>query len=92
MARLILGVTGSVAAIKTPELLAALRAAGHDVRIVATGPALYFFRPEEVDPPWDGEGLPPSARSSATRTSGPRPATAGAIPSCISSCASGPTC
>jgi phosphopantothenoylcysteine decarboxylase len=49
MARLILGVTGSVAAIKTPELLAALRRAGHDVRIVATGPALYFISPDEID-------------------------------------------
>jgi len=49
MARLILGVTGSVAAIKTPELLAALRRAGHDVRIVATKPALYFIRPDEID-------------------------------------------
>ena len=50
MARLLLGVTGSVAAIKTPELLAALRAAGHDVRVVATGPSLYFFDPAELEP------------------------------------------
>lgn len=49
MARVILGVTGSVAAIKTPELLAALRHAGHDVRIVATRPALYFLRPEGLE-------------------------------------------
>jgi len=49
MARLILGVTGSVAAIKTPELLVALRAAGHDVRVVATGPSLYFFDPAAID-------------------------------------------
>lgn len=59
MARLILGVTGSVAAIKAPDLLAALRAAGHDVRIVATEPALYFVRPDELDPPAEGrEGTP----------------------------------
>jgi phosphopantothenoylcysteine decarboxylase len=60
MARLILGVTGSVAAIKTPELLAALRRAGHEIRVVATGPALYFVRPDELDLPVEGGG-PPSA-------------------------------
>jgi phosphopantothenoylcysteine decarboxylase len=48
MARLILGVTGSVAAIRTPALFAALRAAGHEVRVVATRPALYFFEPAEL--------------------------------------------
>jgi phosphopantothenoylcysteine decarboxylase len=48
MSRLILGVTGSVAAIKTPELFAALRAAGHEIRVVATRPALYFFDPAEL--------------------------------------------
>lgn len=49
MARLILGVTGSVAAVKTPELFAALRGAGHDLRVVATEPALYFFEPAAID-------------------------------------------
>jgi phosphopantothenoylcysteine decarboxylase len=49
MARLILGVTGSVAAIRTPALFSALTAAGHYVRIVATKPALYFFYPNEID-------------------------------------------
>jgi phosphopantothenoylcysteine decarboxylase len=43
MARVVLGVTGSVAAIKTPELLAALREHEHEVRVVATEPSLYFF-------------------------------------------------
>jgi len=60
MARLILGVTGSVAAIKTPELLAALRRAGHEIRVVATGPALYFVRPDELGTSVEGGG-PPSA-------------------------------
>lgn len=41
--RVLLGVTGSVAAVKTPELAAALAAAGHEVRVVATAAALYFF-------------------------------------------------
>jgi phosphopantothenoylcysteine decarboxylase len=50
MARVLLGVTGSVAAIKTPELFAALKEAGHDVKVVATAASLYFFNPGELDP------------------------------------------
>jgi phosphopantothenoylcysteine decarboxylase len=45
MANVLLGVTGSVAAIYTPELCAELRRAGHDVKVVATKSALYFFDP-----------------------------------------------
>src|SRR5919112_1435668 len=48
MSNLLLGVTGSVAAVRTPALFAALRAEGHEVRIVATEPALYFFDPVEL--------------------------------------------
>jgi phosphopantothenoylcysteine decarboxylase len=48
MARLVLGVTGSVAAIRTPALFASLRAAGHEVRVVATESALYFFDPADL--------------------------------------------
>lgn len=43
MANVLLGVTGSVAAIKVPELVTKLRAVGHEVRVVSTTPALYFF-------------------------------------------------
>ena len=50
MANILLGVTGSVAAIKTPDLVAALRAAGHAVKVVATDAALYFFDPVALDP------------------------------------------
>lgn len=50
MARIILGVTGSVAAVRTPALYAALRAMGHPVRVVATEPALHFFDPAELGP------------------------------------------
>jgi len=50
VAKVLLGVTGSVAAIKTPELFAALHQAGHDVKIVATQAALYFFDPVSIDP------------------------------------------
>jgi phosphopantothenoylcysteine decarboxylase len=45
MAKILLGVTGSVAAIRTPELYAALTQAGHQVKIVATQASLYFFDP-----------------------------------------------
>jgi phosphopantothenoylcysteine decarboxylase len=50
VAKVLLGVTGSVAAIKTPELFGALGDAGHSVKIVATQPALYFFDPASIDP------------------------------------------
>lgn len=50
MANVLLGVTGSVAAIYTPELFDALRQAGHAVRIVATGAARYFFDPAAIAP------------------------------------------
>lgn len=50
MSRIVLGVTGSVAAVRTPALFAALRELGHDVRIVATEPSLYFFDAHELGP------------------------------------------
>jgi phosphopantothenoylcysteine decarboxylase len=49
MARIILGVTGSVAAIRTPALARELAGAKHEVRIVATDSALYFFDPSELE-------------------------------------------
>jgi phosphopantothenoylcysteine decarboxylase len=51
MARVLLGVTGSVAAIRTPALFHTLRAMGHDVRVVATRASLYFFDPAELGEP-----------------------------------------
>jgi phosphopantothenoylcysteine decarboxylase len=48
MARILLGVTGSVAAIRVPALFQALRSLDHEVRVVATEPALYFFDPAEL--------------------------------------------
>ncbi len=50
MSRVLLGVTGSVAALRTPALVAGLRSAGHEVKVVATHAALYFFDPTELDP------------------------------------------
>lgn len=50
MANIILGVTGSVAAIRTPALFTELRRAGHAVKVVATQAALYFFDPAAIGP------------------------------------------
>ena len=44
MPNVLLGVTGSVAAIYTPQLFTDLRQAGHDVKIVATTLGLLFLR------------------------------------------------
>ena len=45
MANILLGVTGSVAAIKGLDLYETLRRSGHAVKVVATERALYFFDP-----------------------------------------------
>src|SRR5262249_10521669 len=58
MARVVLGVTGSVAAVRTPALSEALRAAGHAVRVGATEPSLYFFDPAELPAPEPDPTLP----------------------------------
>ena len=50
MARIVLGVTGSVAALRAPALYAGLRDLGHAVRVVATEPALHFFDPASLPP------------------------------------------
>lgn len=50
MANVLLGVTGSVAAIYTPQLYADLRQAGHAVKIVATKASLYFFDAAGIEP------------------------------------------
>jgi len=50
MANVLLGVTGSVAAIKAPDLFADLKSRGHAVKVVATAAARYFFDPAALDP------------------------------------------
>jgi phosphopantothenoylcysteine decarboxylase len=50
VANVLLGVTGSVAALRTPSFVQHLRAEGHAVRVVATQAALYFFDPLALDP------------------------------------------
>ena len=45
MARVLVAVTGGVAAIKAPHLLRLLRARGHEVRVLATPRALEFITP-----------------------------------------------
>jgi phosphopantothenoylcysteine decarboxylase len=63
MANVLLGATGSVAAVRVPALFEALSAAGHAVKVVATDAATYFFDPESVGGPvvrdadeWPGRG------------------------------------
>ncbi|HZV04084.1 MAG TPA: flavoprotein [Gemmataceae bacterium] len=51
MANILLGVTGSVAALKTPLLYEMLRRPGHAVKVVATQSSLYFFNPAEIPRP-----------------------------------------
>jgi phosphopantothenoylcysteine decarboxylase len=51
MPNILLGATGSVAAIKVPTLCHLLTRAGHAVQVVATRPALYFFNPAELKVP-----------------------------------------
>ena len=48
MANVLLGATGSVAAVRVPALFDALTAAGHSVKVVATAAATYFFDPATV--------------------------------------------
>src|SRR5688572_16093130 len=50
MANVLLGVTGSVASVKVPQLFALLKEAGHNVKVVATRSAVYFFDPAALDP------------------------------------------
>ncbi len=51
MANILLGVTGSVAAIRTPMLYESLTIAGHAVKVVATRASTYFFDPAAIAPP-----------------------------------------
>ena len=66
MANVLLGATGSVAAVRVPALFDALTAAGHAVKVVATTAATYFFDPAAVGsnpsptPPLRREGLDPA--------------------------------
>jgi phosphopantothenoylcysteine decarboxylase len=45
MANVLLGATGSVAAVRVPALVEALTTAGHAVKVVSTTAATYFFDP-----------------------------------------------
>lgn len=65
MTRIVLGVTGSVAAVRAPLLHAALRASEAVVRVVATEPSLYFFDPAEIAAPGDDPAWPVNLSSNA---------------------------
>jgi phosphopantothenoylcysteine decarboxylase len=58
MARIVLGVTGSVASVRTPALYQSLREQGHSVRVVATEPALHFFNVDDLAPDTDDPAGP----------------------------------
>ena len=60
MAKILLGATGSVAALKVPELVTELAVAGHELKLAVTESALYFFDPADV--PMIGRGAPPIHR------------------------------
>jgi phosphopantothenoylcysteine decarboxylase len=62
MANVLLGATGSVAAVRIPALYEALTAAGHAVKVVATDAATFFFDVSAVGRP---AGSPPSERDPA---------------------------
>jgi phosphopantothenoylcysteine decarboxylase len=47
--RILVGVTGSVAAILTPKLVQQLQHEGHEVKVVLTGAAMHFVQPEQFD-------------------------------------------
>jgi phosphopantothenoylcysteine decarboxylase len=51
MANILLGVTGSVAAVKTPLLYETLQHSGYAVKVVATQASLYFFDPAAIPRP-----------------------------------------
>lgn len=55
MPNVLLGVTGSVASILTPELFQQLSSAGFQVKVVATQAALYFFDPHAIGAGTAGE-------------------------------------
>lgn len=48
MARILLGATGSVAAVRVPILVKLLKDSDHDVQVVTTEHATYFFDPQSV--------------------------------------------
>ena len=82
MARVLLGVTGSVAAVRTPALYAALSGAGHTVRVVATGPSLHFFDPKSLPRPGRAgrPGLPRRRRVGRLGISSRRPGASHRVP------------
>jgi len=49
MARILLGVTGSVAATKTTLLYQMLLESGHNIRVLATDRSLHFFNPKHLN-------------------------------------------
>jgi len=57
--KILLGMTGSVASTLMPKLAKSLLDAGHDVQIVATEAALYFYDPDQLPKDCGGKELDP---------------------------------
>jgi phosphopantothenoylcysteine decarboxylase len=68
MANVLLGATGSVASIRIPAIFDALIAAGHQVKVVATKAAIYFFDAAAV-----GGGLDKSKTDKAVASTSATP-------------------
>lgn len=67
MARILLGITGSVAAVKAPELYRGLANAGHEVKVAATEASRCFFDEGLFPPSRQNEGVDgPVVRGQAT--------------------------
>jgi phosphopantothenoylcysteine decarboxylase len=49
--KILLGITGSVAATLTPKIIASLKAAGYELKVVSTERGLYFFDPAKAGEP-----------------------------------------
>ncbi|MBI3633001.1 MAG: phosphopantothenoylcysteine decarboxylase [Candidatus Vogelbacteria bacterium] len=47
--KIVLGVTGSVAAKLTPRMVEDLKLAGHEVQVVATESSMYFWKEADID-------------------------------------------
>ena len=48
MKKILLGITGSVAAKLTPKTIESITGSGYEIKVVATKPSLYFWNPKNV--------------------------------------------
>jgi phosphopantothenoylcysteine decarboxylase len=79
MANVLLGATGSVAAVRVPALYDALTADGHAVKVVATAAATYFFDPAAIPASPSGEPGVLTPEGAGVDSPGSRPGLASAV-------------